>query len=181
MKILFSMRHPGALRNFASTLQTLAERQHQVHLVFGQQDKQGDDRLLAALTREFPAITCADLGRKTPWRLGGVVVRNAVSGSRSCEGWVDQLEEFAVDPALGATNLDLHDPAVGRVTEQHPLGLPQVGNGHVRQEMDFQQVPRGVNLNLHWLLRWSSGPLRPFAMFVARGSRLDSKVRFSAA
>ena len=46
MRILFSMRHPGALRNFASTLQALAERNHQVHLVFGQQDKEGDDRLL---------------------------------------------------------------------------------------------------------------------------------------
>ena len=39
MRILFSMRHTGALRNFASTLQALAERNHQVHLVFGHRDK----------------------------------------------------------------------------------------------------------------------------------------------
>jgi hypothetical protein len=68
MRILFSMRHPGALRNFASTLQALAERNHHVHLVFGQQDKQGDARLLSELTRNFPAITSGELGRKTPWR-----------------------------------------------------------------------------------------------------------------
>jgi len=68
MKILFSMRHPGALRNFASTLQALAERNHQVHLVFGQRDKQGDDRLLASLTREGTGITAGEVAPKTPWR-----------------------------------------------------------------------------------------------------------------
>ncbi len=46
MRILFSMRHTGALRNFASTLQALAERNHQVHLFFGHRDKEGDERLL---------------------------------------------------------------------------------------------------------------------------------------
>ena len=68
MRILFSMRHPGALRNFASTLQALAERNHQVHLVFGQRDKQGDDRLLSSLVAEYPGITAGEVGRKTPWR-----------------------------------------------------------------------------------------------------------------
>lgn len=68
MRILFSLRHPGALRNFASTLQALAERNHQVHLVFGQEDKEGDGRLLQGLTRDFAGITCAELERKTPWR-----------------------------------------------------------------------------------------------------------------
>ena len=68
MRILFSMRHPGALRNFASTLQALAERQHRVHLVFGQQDREGDGRLLWQLTQDFPAISCDHLERKTPWR-----------------------------------------------------------------------------------------------------------------
>ncbi len=68
MRILFSMRHPGALRNFASTLQALAERNHRVHLVFGQQDKEGDGTLLWQLTHDFPAITCGQLERKTPWR-----------------------------------------------------------------------------------------------------------------
>ena len=63
MKILFSMRHPGALRNFASTLRALAERGHRVHLVFAKQDKEGDDRLLrdltAAIRRSPPARSSA--------------------------------------------------------------------------------------------------------------------------
>src|SRR5688500_7873529 len=68
MRILFSLRHLGALRNFASTLQALAERNQRVHLVFSQEDKEGDGRLLQGLTRDFPGISCAEVGRKTPWR-----------------------------------------------------------------------------------------------------------------
>ena len=69
MRILFSMRHPGVLRNFASTLEALARRNHQIHLVFGQLDTEEDDRLLASLTRTYPAITCDEVRRKTTWRL----------------------------------------------------------------------------------------------------------------
>ncbi len=69
MRILFSMRHSGALRNFASTLQALAARNHRVHLVFTQQDREGDGRLLWELTHASPNITCADLENKMPWRI----------------------------------------------------------------------------------------------------------------
>src|SRR5688572_19670832 len=69
MRILFSMRHPGVLRNFASTLEALARRNHQIHLVFGQVDTEEDDRLLESLTRTFPVITSGELRRKTIWRL----------------------------------------------------------------------------------------------------------------
>ena len=68
MKILFSMRHPGALRNFASTLRELAQRGHHIHLAFMMQDKWGDGRLLWELTDEHPNITYGELGKKTPWR-----------------------------------------------------------------------------------------------------------------
>lgn len=68
MRILFSMRHPGALRNFSSTLQELARRGHQIHLVFSQQDKLADGRLLWELTQNFPNITYAEVNKKTPWR-----------------------------------------------------------------------------------------------------------------
>ena len=54
MKILFSMRHPGALRNFASTIRELAGRGHDVHLAFVMQDKLGDGQLLWELTDDFP-------------------------------------------------------------------------------------------------------------------------------
>ena len=69
MRILFSMRHSGALRNFASTLLALAARNHQVHLVFSQQDREGDSRLLWELTNGSPNITCSDLENKSPWRV----------------------------------------------------------------------------------------------------------------
>jgi hypothetical protein len=68
MRILFSMRHTGALRNFASTLEALAERDHHIHLVFGHRDKEGDERLLSRLTHDFPNITAGEIARKTPWR-----------------------------------------------------------------------------------------------------------------
>jgi hypothetical protein len=68
MRILFSMRHPGGLRNFASTLRALAERQHRIHLVFAKQDKEGDDRLLRELTTAYPNITAGEIERKIPWR-----------------------------------------------------------------------------------------------------------------
>jgi hypothetical protein len=68
MKILFSMRHPGALRNYTSTLKELARRGHQVHLAFMMQDKLGDGRLLWELTNDHPEITYLELGKKTPWR-----------------------------------------------------------------------------------------------------------------
>jgi hypothetical protein len=57
MKILFSMRHPGALRNFASTVEELARRGHQIHLTFLMRDKLSDPRLLETLTAAYPAIT----------------------------------------------------------------------------------------------------------------------------
>jgi len=69
MRILFSMRHPGVLRNFASTLEALAARNHQIHLVFGQVDAERDARLLDDLTRKSPNITCDEVHRKTSWRL----------------------------------------------------------------------------------------------------------------
>src|SRR5688572_17474269 len=68
MKILFSMRHSGALRNFASTISELAERGHDVHLAFMMQDKLGDGRLLWELTNDHPNVTYGELGKKTPWR-----------------------------------------------------------------------------------------------------------------
>src|SRR6476660_1089936 len=77
MKILFSIRHPGALRNFASTLRALADRQHRIHLVFAKQDKEGDDRLLRELTAAYPTITAGEIERKTPYRFWLGLARGA--------------------------------------------------------------------------------------------------------
>ena len=68
MKILFSMRHPGALRNYASTLCELAARGHQIHLAFMMRDKLRDARLLNELTAAYPGITADQVGKKAPWR-----------------------------------------------------------------------------------------------------------------
>jgi hypothetical protein len=68
MKILFSMRHSGALRNYSSTLADLARRGHEIHLSFMQPDKLGDGRMLWELTNDHPGITYGELGKKTPWR-----------------------------------------------------------------------------------------------------------------
>jgi hypothetical protein len=68
MKIVFSMRHSGALRNYASTLTELARRGHQIHLAFSIPDKLGDGRLLWELTNDHAGITSGELGKKTPWR-----------------------------------------------------------------------------------------------------------------
>jgi hypothetical protein len=57
MKILFSMRHSGALRNYSSTVEELAKRGHQIHLTFMMRDKLADTRLLDALTGTYPRIT----------------------------------------------------------------------------------------------------------------------------
>ena len=57
MTILFSMRNPGALRNFASTVEELARRGHQIHLTFLMRDKLAVPRLLETLTGTYPAVT----------------------------------------------------------------------------------------------------------------------------
>ncbi len=85
MKILFSMRHSGALRNFASTIRALAHAGHRVHLVFMMPDKRGDGRLLRELTSEHPGITWApgpDIKARRFWsgvarrvRTGGDYIR----------------------------------------------------------------------------------------------------------
>ena len=64
MKIFFSMRHSGAIRNFESVIRTLCEHGHEMHLSFLLRDKLGaepmaerDEPIVTRLSREFPAIT----------------------------------------------------------------------------------------------------------------------------
>ena len=68
MKIFFSMRHPGTLRNFGSTIRELARRGHEIHLSFVMQDRLGDGRLLWELTDDCPSVTYSELTKKTPYR-----------------------------------------------------------------------------------------------------------------
>ena len=64
MKILFSMRHVGAIRNFLSTVRGLAERGHHIHLAFIMPDKLGAESSLWDLTDDFPNITHTDPASK---------------------------------------------------------------------------------------------------------------------
>jgi hypothetical protein len=78
MKIVFSMRHSGALRNFASTVEELARRGHRIHLIFVRRDKLGESRLLHELTGAYPAITFAEPIDKVlrPWATLARAVRS---------------------------------------------------------------------------------------------------------
>ncbi len=76
MKIFFSMRHSGAIRNFESIIRTLCEHGHELHLSFLLRDKLGDERMaegeeriVTRLSREFPAITFGWIPKRSdsPW------------------------------------------------------------------------------------------------------------------
>ena len=67
MKILFSMRHSGALRNYSSTIGELARRGHHVHLVFMMQDKLGDGRVLWDVTNNHENVTFSEPGNCSKW------------------------------------------------------------------------------------------------------------------
>jgi hypothetical protein len=72
MKLLFSMRHPGALRNFASTIGELVARGHHVHLVFMMPGKRGDEGALREIVREYPAVSHEEATETAPGPWGDV-------------------------------------------------------------------------------------------------------------
>ena len=88
MKVFFSMRHRGALRNFSSTIRAVASRGHQVHLSFMVPDRYGDGRLLYEILDDHPEITYVELPKKRP---GGFWL----SFARAVRCWVDYLRYFA--------------------------------------------------------------------------------------
>ena len=90
MKIFFSMRHAGAIRNFASTVCALAERGHHVHLAFITADKLGAETALWDLTDAYPNITHSDPSRKKIYRFWLLLARGV-------RFWTDFLRYL--DPA----------------------------------------------------------------------------------
>ena len=124
MKILFSMRHPGALRNFASTLRALAERQHRVHLVFAKQDKEGDDRLLRELTAAYPAITAGEIERKRPYRFWLGLAR----GARYTVDYVRYLTPEYSEISSLTERARAKAPATMRWFVERPLFRSRAGN-----------------------------------------------------
>jgi hypothetical protein len=125
MKILFSMRHPGALRNFASTVRELAKRGHHVHLAFVMQDKLGDGRLLWDLTDDYANITHTELAKKkTPYRfwlglargvrLWSDYLRYLAPEYRDADKLRDRAQLRLPRSLVGVSKLPLVNSAVGR-------------------------------------------------------------------
>src|SRR5687768_9438747 len=57
MKIVFSMRHPGLVRNFEGTLGLLAERGHQLRVVSDHHGTDGDRELTHDLSARHASLT----------------------------------------------------------------------------------------------------------------------------
>ena len=68
MKIFFSMRHSGAIRNFGSVLRGLADQGHDLHLSFVMEDKIGDERIVMELSNDYPTVTYSWLAKRTEVR-----------------------------------------------------------------------------------------------------------------
>ena len=70
MKIFFSMRHSGAIRNFESVLRGLADQGHDIHLSFVMADKidHRGERVVTELANNCPSITHSELLKRTEVR-----------------------------------------------------------------------------------------------------------------
>lgn len=80
LRIFFSLRHPGSLRNFTSLVRLLADRGHWVHVSFMMQDKLGDGRLLWELSQSHPGVSVGEVVGKMPWRFWLRLARGARAG-----------------------------------------------------------------------------------------------------
>lgn len=124
MRILFSMRHPGALRNFSSTVTELARRGHQIYLVFVQQDKWGDGRLLWDITQNYTNVTYGQLTKKSPARFWLTLAR----GVRYC---IDYTRYFTPEYE-SVTSLKRRagnkTPGFFRILCRMPLFKTRIGN-----------------------------------------------------
>ena len=80
MRILFFMRSTVYVRNFESTLQLLAERGHQVHIVAQPHEYLDHADILGRLCRTYPGITHAEPPERElgPWARFGLQVRRGL-------------------------------------------------------------------------------------------------------
>lgn len=74
MRILFSMRHSGYIRNYQTTLTALLEAGDHVHLMFGARTKRGGPEMLEALVARYPNLTYAQTLDTTPRVIQGLRV-----------------------------------------------------------------------------------------------------------
>ena len=69
LKVLVSLRHSFAIRNFAPVIRLLAEQGHEIHLSFLSGDKAGSNTQAHALADKAPAVTFGRLAerKQNPW------------------------------------------------------------------------------------------------------------------
>ena len=67
MKIAFLLRHALYLRNFEGALRELADRGHEIRLIFSPLAREVDATLLSALTLEYPNIVGQPIAPRTGW------------------------------------------------------------------------------------------------------------------
>jgi hypothetical protein len=119
MRILFSMRHPGALRNFASTLRELAHRGHEVRLAFMMMSDRADSStgLLGEVLQECPGMEAEIVEQGGDrWRrfvrttraaadfvrYGAPEYRHAKKARKRAAGGVRRLQRLLYLPVVGA-------------------------------------------------------------------------------
>ena len=68
MKVLFSLRHSFAIRNFEPVLRLLAEQGHEIHLSFLSAGKAGGDAQAHALADNTPGVTFGRLAERKQQR-----------------------------------------------------------------------------------------------------------------
>lgn len=124
MKIAFLLRHALYLRNFENALRELAQRGHEIMLIFSPLVRRVDTTLLTTLTREYPNIIEHPIAPRSGWWWP------ASDGLRVLRDYLRYLDpEYAEAPALverGGARL----PASARWVFNH---VPGMKSGPVRR------------------------------------------------
>ncbi len=121
LRILFSMRHSGALRNFSSTIRALAAAGHQVQLAFMLGDKRGDGRLLRELLAEHPQIAVTPAPAKRRPDTWGTLARGVRTIGDYLRYWTP---EYIDAQALRERAASRVPPAVRAVLDRFVVRTP---------------------------------------------------------
>lgn len=115
MKILFLLRHALYLRNFESTVRSLAEQDHEITLMFSPLARQVDNTLAVALAREYPNVKEHPIAPRTGWWWP------ASDGARVLRDYLRYLEpEYKDAPALVERGARRFPPAIRWIFDHVP-------------------------------------------------------------
>jgi hypothetical protein len=146
LRILFSMLHPGYVRNYESTIRLLAERGHAIHVVFAQPDKQAGDRVIERLATEFPTVTFGTAPKRAkgdPWRGFLWMVRALADAARY------RHPRFAAAPLL-------RQRVEGKIRDQcasdKTSALLAAATLRTLDRLERVSTPKGADRATRWLL-----------------------------